>query len=343
MVNIKRILSGILLSSLAAIPSASGKTTQQENVSTIVNSFIAGSEDKKKDQSKYSFVLPTNNRQLMLAAHSSHKSHSSHSSHSSHRSSSGGSSYNSGSSSSGSRLPTITNPTSTKSPSSGSRLPSITKPTQQTTPSPTEKPVSTSKPKQQTPSAVKIYQFWERELREGMSGNDVTQLTTLLISYNYLEKQKNEYKIYTAEVKKAVFAFQRDAHLPATGVCDKETAAMLKKWKETLAKKKEKKDESPSSYQEMPSAVSKENQTQTEKKEIKLGDRSLSIGAKGTDVDELIRLLKKNKFLLEESESTFFDLAVRDAIKKFQNMLALDETGTADKKTIKALQDYKVK
>ena len=341
-INIKKILGGILLSSLAAIPNASGNTSQQENVSTLASSFLTGSEDKKKDQSKYTFVLPTNNRQLMLAAHSSHKSHSSHSSHSSHRSSSGGSSYSSGGSSTGSRLPSVTKPDTT-TPSGGSRLPSITKPSQSSPSSTTTKPASSTSTKQTTPVAPKTYQFWERELREGMSGNDVTQLATLLISYKYLEKQKNGYKVYTADVRKAVFAFQKDAQIPATGVCDKETATRLKNWKETVEKKKDTKEKSNSDYQEIPSIVSKEKKPQEEKKEIKLGDRNLSIGSKGTDVDELILLLKKNEFLLKDSESTFFDLAVRDAVKKFQNKVKLDETGTADKKTIKALHEYKVK
>ena len=58
------MLGGILLSSLVAISNASGNMSQKESISTPMNSFLTGNEDKKKDQSKDTFVLPTNNRQL---------------------------------------------------------------------------------------------------------------------------------------------------------------------------------------------------------------------------------------------------------------------------------------
>ena len=427
-INIKKILGGILLSSLAALPNASGKTTQQESVSTVLNSLIAENEDKKKDQSKYTFVLPTSNQHLMLARHSSHSSHGSHgshSSHSSHSSSSGGTSYRGSSgtrsshsshsshyshashysssggtsyrsnnantglldaayerklkkaSSSSSSKSTQTSPSTTKKESvstTTTKQTSTTKMPVLTTTKPTsnaKKPVSTTTTKQTKTIEFKTYQLGERELREGMSGGDVLDLTLLLIRNDYFAKETDKYDyitIYTPQTSIAVSAFQLDVDLPATGVCDKETATRLKNFQKASPKKKEvdeervsddqtnatvdksvpsdqdslsslSVDENVSSYQEIPSINPANNKLQEEKKEVKLGDRSLSIGAKGPDVDELIHLLKRNEFLLDES--TFFDLAVRDAIKVFQNNLHFDGTGIADKKTIKALLDYK--
>ena len=182
--NIKKILSGILFSSLASIPNASGQTASPDQSIISASSFLAESEEKKKDRT-FSFVLPTSNRQLLLAAHSSHRSHSSHSSHSSHRSSTGGTSYSTSSSSS--RLPTITHPSTTTS------SPSTTTPSKTTTTKPassTTKTGSTSTTKS-SESTPKTYSLGDRDLREGMTGNDVSKLVSLLVLYKYLDKQES--------------------------------------------------------------------------------------------------------------------------------------------------------
>lgn len=77
-----------------------------------------------------------------------------------------------------------------------------------------------------------------------------------------------------------------------------------------------------------------------------LGDRTISLGACGTDVKILAALLVKHGFLAQESlENNLAGYPICNApmvaaIKSFQKTVGLVVTGSADATTIRALRDY---
>ena len=172
-----------------------------------------------------------------------------------------------------------------------------------------------------------------------MSGSDITQLAALLIMYKYLSKRESDYKIYSKPVRQAVIAFQKDAGLPATGICDNTTIKKLQDWEKILAKKKE--EARIAGYQEGSQQPPPQAAQKPALKNYQLGDRTLRIGCSGQDVDKLVELLKEFKFLSPESEISFYDLAVYEAVKKAQVKLKIEPTGEADYSTTSALQDLK--
>lgn len=402
-INIKQVLSGILVSSLASISNAYVSSGTGGEFTTLVSSLVSSGEEKKKGRHSTSFVLPASNRHMLLAARGGHRSHRSHSSH---RSGSSGrrSSYSSRSTS------TQATP-STSFPSwapkndyklgdreilygmSGSdvtqlaellimhnylskqetgnikystqmrqaiiafqkdaRIPATgtcdretifklliwdkvgTKKKNQVTAYREASSLSSSLSKSAT--SAKIYKLGDREICNGMSGNDITQLAALLVMYNYLPKQKSDYIIYSKSVRDAVILFQKDAGLPVTGICDRETSKKLQDWGRILAKRKE--DARIAGYQERPQQNISDVQNTPVPKKYQLGDRSLKIGSSGPDVDKLISLLIKFRFLPKETKVDFYDLAVYEAVKKAQAKLKIEITGEADYITISNLQD----
>lgn len=315
-INIKKILSGILVSSLASISNAYGEIESNCTLPIEDSSLIASIEERKKGNPHSSFVLTASNSHMLLAK--GHRSHSSHRSHRSHRSSGGGGG-------------------------------SYYTPPKYTTPSPSHAPSNPTLPKRTTPSpkntsssstTSRAYDLGEREIKEGMSGNDVTQLAVLLIMYNYLSKQETNYKDYSSSIKQAVMAFQKDAGLPVTGICDRETIKKLEGWGKVLVQKEEE-EARIAGYQERPQQPFEPLVTTPTKKDFELGERILTVGCLGPDVDSLINLLKKHNFLSVSSKLDFYDLAVYEAVKKAQIHLKLESTGVADFSTISALQDLK--
>ena len=172
-----------------------------------------------------------------------------------------------------------------------------------------------------------------------MSGNDITQLAALLIMHNYLSKREMGYDIYSKPVRQAVIAFQKDAGLPATGVCDSATIKKLQDWEKIQAKKKE--DARIAGYEEGSQRSLPPATQQPAVKKYQLGDRTLKIGCSGQDVDKLVSLLKEFKFLSPEPQISFYDLAVYEAVKKAQTKFKIEPTGEADYSTISALKDLK--
>lgn len=186
--------------------------------------------------------------------------------------------------------------------------------------------------------SAKAYKLGDREICDGMSGNDIRQLAALLIMYDYL-KPRSDYEIYSKPVRDAVILFQKDAGLPATGVCDSMTIKKLQDWDKILAKKKE--EARLAGYQERQQQTFSQDQKVLVTKKYQLGDRSLKIGSSGPDVDKLIGLLIKFKFLPQAPEINFYDLAVYEAVKKAQVKLKIEPSGVADYITVRSLQEFK--
>ena len=134
--------------------------------------------------------------------------------------------------------------------------------------------------------------------------------------------------------------FQRDARIPVTGICNFETIKALQNWGKIQAKKKNRKIfKNPASA----SQVGSQKPLTPRKTVYQLGERPLSMGDSGPDVNKLIFLLKKNNFLSINSMCVSFDSNVRDAVKKCQVQFRIEPTGRADLVTINALLNLKGK
>lgn len=174
---------------------------------------------------------------------------------------------------------------------------------------------SYSKPKAKTAGD---YSLGDRTLNSGIHGSDVTSLTGYLATNYYLKrtqiKEKEGYSLYDAAVVSAVKHFQKDAHLPQTGIADIQTINKLESW-------------------------DRDNTTVT------LGMRILQNSVKGTDVTELVNLLTKAGFapdpakIVMSNGKTEFTRDIEIAVKLFQAYNALRVTGMADEGTIKALRN----
>lgn len=237
-------------------------------------------------------------------------SHRSHSSHRSHRSGSGGygshSSHVSHSSHSSSTYGGSSHYSSTHI-RQGSSSRSSTPNSLYSTPSTPKKTIET-------------YSLGDRTLSSGLYGADVTELTMLLVSKNYLNRNlvatKSGHSLFDANVVTAVKNFQKDANLSQTGKVDSNTAAKLQSW-------------------------SSSNTT------IRLGVRDLAYSdteIEGYDVTELVELLKKagyapNPELIKKNgDKTVFTEDIATAVKMFQAYNGLPVTGEVDSNTLTKLR-----
>ena len=298
-IDIKQLLRGILISSIAMISNAHGDIDIRGQLPNLNSPVVSSSEERKKGRSQSNFILRASNSFMLFAK--SHRSHSSHRSHTSHRSSS---------SSGGSRsYYTPTSPIRTNQNSTNAQ--------------------STS---------VKVFNLGDREIHDGMSGKDVTQLIELLVYHKYLPKRIPTNK-YTSAIRDAVMSFQIDAELTPTGTCDRVTIKTLQNWEDIKAQKDE--QEWIKNHQDELQETTKSTSHKGPNKTFKLGERLLSIGCVGQDVDSLIKLLKNLKFLTADSDFDSYNSSVSEAVKKAQIQLKLEPSGEADYNTINALQNLK--
>lgn len=293
--NIKKLIRNVLIGAVASIYHTNAQAA--DNSASPLLEGLNG-EDKKDAVNALKNKIYRNVLQItskgdtkLIAGHRSHMSHRSgggggggHYSHASHYSSygGGGSSHSSHS-----------------SHSSSSYAPVVSRP---------------------APKTYKTYALGDRTLKSGLYGNDVSELTSLLVSKKYLHSSwitmQNGYPVYNARVVNAVKRFQKDAGISQDGVVNSATAARLQAW-----------DDSKST--------------------LTLGIRNISYQADavlaGNDVDELIALLRKAGFspdpakLKYQNGKAVFTKDIEIAVKLFQAYNGLKANGVVDETTIAKL------
>ena len=171
------------------------------------------------------------------------------------------------------------------------------------------------------PKTYKTYNLGDRTLKSGLYGNDVSKLTALLVSKNYLNSSwitmQNGYPIYNSAVVSAVKRFQKDAGKAQDGVMTASLASELKSW-------------------------------DASKSTLVLGIRNIqynsSIDLSGNDVNELIALLRSAGFPPDPSKLKYignkaiFTEDIETAVKLFQAYNGLTPDGLVDETTINKLK-----
>lgn len=156
------------------------------------------------------------------------------------------------------------------------------------------------------PLVARTDSLGSRTLIKGMRGADVGTLMLLLVREGSLRADDlNSTQLYTDKVEQAVRAFQRKRGLQADGIANSSVFLRLKSY-----------------VVEAP--IVQADATRVDS----LGSRSLSIGAKGRDVNELMLLLVREGSLKVEHINTeqLFTREVENAVKVFQvkNQLTAD-------------------
>ena len=171
------------------------------------------------------------------------------------------------------------------------------------------------------PKTYKTYNLGDRTLKSGLYGNDVSKLTALLVSKNYLYSSwitmQNGYPIYNSAVVSAVKRFQKDAGKAQDGVMTASLASELESW-------------------------------DASKSTLVLGIRNIqynsSIDLSGNDVNELIALLRSAGFPPDPSKLKYvgnkaiFTEDIETAVKLFQAYNGLTPDGLVDETTINKLK-----
>lgn len=250
--------------------------------------------------------LTRNGDTKILAGHTSHRSHSSHSSH---RSSRGG--HTSHASHYSSTNTVRTTPTVKK-----------TTPKQETV-SNTQKAKNTTRTNTVASTnpakTFRTFSLGDRTFRKGMYGNDVYELTSLLVSKMYMRRswisKKQGYPVYDSQVERAVRQFQKDLGAPETGIITTDQANTLKSWIK-------------------------------EKTTLVLGIRDFGdkMPFSGRDVTELVTLLQKTGYppdptkLQEKDTNYIYTEDVKTAVKLFQAYNNLEPNGLVNEKTVEKLR-----
>lgn len=290
----KKLIRNILIGAVASLYNTN--THAKENSAALVLDNL--NDDDKKDAVNalknkiYRNVLQITKKgdAKLIAGHRSHMSHRSgggggggHYSHASHYSSYGGSGgHNSHMSHSSSSYTPVSRP---------------------------------------APKTYKTYSLGDRTLKKGLYGNDVSELTTLLISKQYLNSSwitmQNGYPVYNSYVTKAIKRFQKDAGIKQNGIANSTTISKLRDW-------------------------------DSNKSTLVLGIRDISYNKDqnmaGNDVDELIVLLRNagyppNPAKLEYNNGkAVYTKDIETAVKLFQAYNNLEPNGIVDDGTINKLK-----
>ena len=171
------------------------------------------------------------------------------------------------------------------------------------------------------PKTYKTYNLGDRTLKSGLYGNDVSKLTSLLVSKKYMNSSwitmQNGYPVYNARVISAVKRFQKDAGKSQDGVMTSSLATTLENW-------------------------------DASKTTLVLGIRNLGYNEAtvlaGNDVNELIALLRSAGFPPDPSKLKYkgskavFTKDIETAVKLFQAYNGLTPDGTVDETTIAKLK-----
>lgn len=171
------------------------------------------------------------------------------------------------------------------------------------------------------PKTYKTYDLGDRTLKSGLYGNDVSKLTSLLVSKKYMSSSwitmQNGYPVYNARVISAVKRFQKDAGKAQDGIMTSSLATTLENWDES-------------------------------KTTLVLGIRNLGYNEAaelaGNDVNELIALLRNAGFPPDPSKLKYngskavFTKDIETAVKLFQAYNGLTPDGKVDETTISKLK-----
>lgn len=171
------------------------------------------------------------------------------------------------------------------------------------------------------PKTYKTYNLGDRTLKSGLYGNDVSKLTSLLVSKKYMNgswiTMQKGYPVYNARVVSAVKRFQKDAGKSQDGVMTSSLATTLENW-------------------------------DASKTTLVLGIRNLGYNETtvlvGNDVNELIALLRSAGFPPDPSKLKYkgskavFTKDIETAVKLFQAYNGLTPDGTVDETTIAKLK-----
>lgn len=195
---IRKILLGAAATLLHPVDSAANKALTP-SIDSFDDPDNASIDILKRKTIKDVLRIKSNGEVMLIAGHSSHRSHSSHSS-----GSGGGGHYSHRSHVS----------SSTGSYGSGSSYSTYSTRTTQTT--------------------KKTYKLGDRQITKGTTGDDVKELTTLLVSKGYMRQSwissKNGEYTYDDSVEAAIRHFQKDAYLTESGEADYSTIYRLKSW-----------------------------------------------------------------------------------------------------------------
>lgn len=294
----KKIIRNILIGAVASIYNSSAQAAEG-STSPLLEGL--NGEDKNDAVSALKNKIIKNVLQItksgdtkLIAGHRSHMSHRSgggggggHYSHASHYSSygGGGSSHSSHSSHSSSSYGTT---------------------------------YSTPKP---APKTYKTYTIGDRTLKVGLYGNDVSKLTSLLVSKKYMNSSwitmQKGYPVFNTRVIDAVKRFQKDAGLTPNGIVTTSLVNSLENWDEN-------------------------------KTTLVLGIRNLTYSTdsaiSGNDVNELIALLRSAGFPPDPSKLKYngakaiYTKDIETAVKLFQAYNGLTADGEVDANTIAKLK-----
>lgn len=171
------------------------------------------------------------------------------------------------------------------------------------------------------PKTYKTYDLGDRTLKSGLYGNDVSKLTSLLVSKNYMNSSwitmQNGYPVYNARVVAAVKRFQKDAGKTQDGIMTSALSADLESW-------------------------------DASKTTLVLGIRNLGYNETseiaGNDVNELIALLRSAGFppnpskLKYKGSKAVFTKDIETAVKLFQAYNGLTPDGQVSDATIVKLK-----
>lgn len=171
------------------------------------------------------------------------------------------------------------------------------------------------------PKTYKTYTLGDRTLKAGLYGNDVSKLTSLLVSKKYMNSSwitmQKGYPVFNTKVIDAVKRFQKDAGLAQNGVVTTSLVNSLENWDE--------------------------NRTT-----LVLGIRNLTYSTdsaiSGNDVNELIALLRSAGFPPDPSKLKYngtkaiYTKDIETAIKLFQAYNGLTADGEVDANTIAKLK-----
>lgn len=171
------------------------------------------------------------------------------------------------------------------------------------------------------PKTYKTYTLGDRTLKSGLYGNDVQELTSLLVAKKYMNSSwitmQKGYPLFNTNVVNAVKRFQKDAGLTQNGVVTSSLVNVLNAWDES-------------------------------KTTLVLGIRNLAYSKasplSGNDVNELIALLRRAGFppnsskLKYKGKNVVFTKDIETAVRLFQAYNGLTVDGKVNAQTIAKLK-----
>lgn len=170
------------------------------------------------------------------------------------------------------------------------------------------------------PSRTVMYSI-TRNLKKGVSGNDVKKLQSALKTLGYFNYPSLTTYFGDATVS-AVKAFQKKSGLTANGLVDSKTAAAINS---ALVAKAGAANKIPAPPPSIVPAFST--------------SRTLKLGMSGNDVKQLQTVLKKLGFFNYSSITNYFGTVTQTSVKAFQKANGMSQTGVVDAAVVKKINE----